>query len=268
MRCVRGLRLGVLVAAAVTVGACSASATRSSTSRSITAIVVMLRFDARRRSDVEAARIVVLRRLSALGVPGAKVDLDFGRDLMLVRLPGERADPVSNLVFQTGELRFRPVLAVMPYASDTAASSQGAPSTCRNGTLITPPGSSASGARVVLADLQKTACFVLGPTLIDGTDVDGALAVKNPESSQWQVDIRFRNNDFVTKVAVPYVHRQIAIELDGVVQSAPVINPGITGRDVTISGTFTQTYARALALALQYGALPVHLHYISTETTS
>ena len=40
-------------------------------------------------------------------------------------------------------------------------------------------------------------------------------------------------------------------------QSAPTINPGITGRDVEITGEFTQGEAKELALVLRYGALPV-----------
>ena len=55
----------------------------------------------------------------------------------------------------------------------------------------------------------------------------------------------------------PYVGKQVAIELDGVVQSAPTINPGITGQDVTISGNFTRKQAHDLALVLRYGSLPV-----------
>ena len=42
-------------------------------------------------------------------------------------------------------------------------------------------------------------------------------------------------------------------------------NPGITGRDVQISGSFTERQARDLALALRYGALPVQ--FDSTQQT-
>ena len=41
------------------------------------------------------------------------------------------------------------------------------------------------------------------------------------------------------------------------VQSAPVINPGITGKDVEITGNFSQGQAKDLALILRYGSLPV-----------
>jgi preprotein translocase subunit SecD len=45
-----------------------------------------------------------------------------------------------------------------------------------------------------------------------------------------------------------------------------VINPGITGRTVRISGDFTQGEAKDLALVLKYGALPVQ--FADNETTS
>ena len=60
--------------------------------------------------------------------------------------------------------------------------------------------------------------------------VGSASAQYDPHTSQWVVDVKFKNDDFVNKVAVPYVNKLVAIELDGVVQSAPEINPGITGQ--------------------------------------
>ena len=76
------------------------------------------------------------------------------------------------------------------------------------------------------------------------------------------------NDDFLRKIARPLVGRLVAIELDGVVESAPEINPGITGRDVEISGSFTEREAKDLAVVVRYGALPVHLQFVSATTTS
>ena len=84
----------------------------------------------------------------------------------------------------------------------------------------------------------------------------------------WEVNVHFKNNDFVQKVAKPYVNKQVAIELDGVVQSAPTINQGITGQDVTISGNFTSKEAHQLALVLRYGSLPVQLVPQTAQTVS
>ena len=80
------------------------------------------------------------------------------------------------------------------------------------------------------------------------------------------VTVTFKGNDFVDKVAAPYVNKQVAIELDGVVQSAPKINPGITGKQVQITGNFSQGEAKDLALVLKYGALPVQFDQTSRRS--
>jgi preprotein translocase subunit SecD len=137
--------------------------------------------------------------------------------------------------------------------------------TCRDGKLVTPD---IAAKQVVLPDLQKSSCYLLGPTIMTGRNVGTATAVINPTSAAWEVNVHFKNNDFVTKVAVPYVNQQVAIELDGIVQSAPKINTGITGQDVTISGTFSSKQAHQLALVLRYGSLPVQLVAQTAQSVS
>jgi preprotein translocase subunit SecD len=137
--------------------------------------------------------------------------------------------------------------------------------TCQNGKLVTPD---VADQQVVLPDLNHTACYSLGPTILTGRGVGTASAVIDTTTAAWIVNVHFKNNDFVTKVAVPYVNKQVAIELDGVVQSAPTINPGITGQDVTISGTFTSKQAHQLALVLRYGSLPVQLVSQTAQSVS
>ncbi|MDQ1386055.1 MAG: preprotein translocase subunit SecD [Actinomycetota bacterium] len=128
--------------------------------------------------------------------------------------------------------------------------------TCQNGKAVTPD---VADKQVVLPDAKKTACYLLGPTILTGRNVGTASATVNSTSAAWEVNVHFKNDDFVKKVAQPYVGKQVAIELDGVVQSAPNINQGITGQDVTISGNFSSKEAHQLALVLRYGSLPVQL---------
>jgi preprotein translocase subunit SecD len=137
--------------------------------------------------------------------------------------------------------------------------------TCQNGKLVTPDVADKS---VILPDLNHTACYALGPTILTGRGVGTASAIIDTTTAAWIVNVHFKNNDFVTKVAVPYVTKQVAIELDGVVQSAPTINQGITGQDVTISGTFTSKQAHQLALVLRYGSLPVQLVSQTAQSVS
>jgi len=144
-----------------------------------------------------------------------------------------------------------------PGGSTTTTAPAKQPTSCENGALATPREKATAGANVILPDRKHQLCYLLGPTLMTGRDIGSADAVINPTSATWQVNLTFKNDDFVNKVAKPYVNQDVAIELDNVVQSAPRINPGITGRDVQITGSFSESEARALALALRYGSLPV-----------
>jgi preprotein translocase subunit SecD len=91
----------------------------------------------------------------------------------------------------------------------------------------------------VLTDPRHTVCYVLGATRLRADDVERARTVVNPASSEWEVSVRFANDDFVREVASVEVGEQVAIVADGVFESAPIVNVGITGRDVTIAGTAT-----------------------------
>ncbi|MDO8564477.1 MAG: protein translocase subunit SecD [bacterium] len=62
------------------------------------------------------------------------------------------------------------------------------------------------------------------------------------------------------------VGRVLAIFLDGVPISTPVIRQAITDGNAQISGGFTPTEARDLVRNLNYGALPVPISLISTQT--
>jgi preprotein translocase subunit SecD len=118
-----------------------------------------------------------------------------------------------------------------------------------------PPGQ--RDAQVTLLDNHNTTCFFLDKTIMTGTAVGSAQAVVDSQNGGWQVNVTFKNDDFINKIAKPYVNQNVAIELDGVVESAPKINSGITGHNVTISGSFSDKEAHNLALVLKYGSLPV-----------
>lgn len=129
------------------------------------------------------------------------------------------------------------------------------PKTCAD--VATPRAKQQADQPVILPGAgSDPQCYALGPTILTGKNVSGAAA-RYDSTSGWLVDVTFRTNDFVTKVAGPMVGKNVAIELDGVVESAPTINPGITGKKVQISGRFSEKDAHNLALVLKYGALPI-----------
>ncbi len=64
-----------------------------------------------------------------------------------------------------------------------------------------------------------------------------------------------------SRVTAANVGRRLAIILDGVVQSAPVIESAISSADARITGSFSQQEVMDLSLILRSGALPARLTY-------
>ncbi len=121
-----------------------------------------------------------------------------------------------------------------------------------------PPESCAKVRGVPDAD-AKNGCYQVGPVLLTGASVLAAQASRAADSggTSWGIDVTVGKNVF-RPIATGYVGSQIAIVVDGVVLSAPVINPGITGDIFRISGLFDATRARGLAAAFASRAtLPV-----------
>src|SRR5581483_1317765 len=73
------------------------------------------------------------------------------------------------------------------------------------------------------------------------------------ERDGWVVHLRF-DSEGAKKfgdITAAHVHHRFAIVLDGVIQSAPVIQDAIYGGDAQITGRFTEEEARGLASVLQ-----------------
>jgi preprotein translocase subunit SecD len=230
--------------------------------------MITLRYSTDETANLGIARSILKNRLAAIGFPDAVVDIDLARHLMVVRLPGAQMPtrPVAPL-FETGKLEFRPVLGAVPYGAPYSPAAQ-VVSGCGNGKLVTPRSKdNASSPQVILPDKldrrgHHTVCYLLGPQLLTGEDIGSATQFRDPTNG-WQINVHFKNDDFITKVAQPEVNQQVAIVLDGIVESAPTIQSGITGRDVSITGHFTEAEASDLALALRYGSLPIQLDFVS-----
>ena len=116
--------------------------------------------------------------------------------------------------------------------------------------------------------------FVLFPSVMTGTAIASATA-EQTQTGEWVVQCGLTPAGSATwdRVSKIYFHNYMAIDLDGKVQSAPLIQPtqatwtSFMGQ-IQISGNFTQGSANALATVLQYGSLPVPLHILTYETVS
>jgi preprotein translocase subunit SecD len=84
----------------------------------------------------------------------------------------------------------------------------------------------------------------------------------------WEIDLQFKR-DAARKFASitgRNINKRLAIVLDGVVQSAPVITERIPQGRASITGRFTPEEARDLAIILRAGALPAPLRIVEERT--
>jgi preprotein translocase subunit SecD len=127
---------------------------------------------------------------------------------------------------------------------------------------------------------------VLGPADMKGDLVANASQQLDPTTGQYSVLLTFTGagSTRFDQVAAPRYacYKQSpsnppfcsleAIELDGVVESAPTIQSNTFNGQATISGStaspFTSSQASHLALVLKYGSLPVRFVPQSTQTVS
>ncbi len=236
---------------------------------------------------------IIRNRVDGLGV--REPEITRQGDTILVQIPGvEDQARAIDLVGQTAELRFRPVLsdgvAGAPFDAGVVAG-------CANADLLTsgdPTPDSVAGECMIGVDKQTpTRTMLLGPApaLIDeGATAGGRLNGEALESAsarfqltEWTVNISFRSgspgiDDFNSLAAScagatpacpatgvdPNTGRavgRIAIEIDGVIESSPTVGTANFDRDAIVisGGAMGEQEAKDLALVLRFGALPVEL---------
>ena len=120
---------------------------------------------------------------------------------------------------------------------------------------------------------NKTIAEVFVTTGLDGQYLDSARldftsSGGSQISGQPLVAITFNSEgrDLFAKITRDNVGKVLAIFLDGQMISSPVIRDAITDGKAQISGGFTVDEAKSLVRDLNYGALPVPVELISTQT--
>ena len=253
-------------------------------------------------ANMQEVVTILNNRVNGLGVSGATVNLQ-GKDVV-VSVPGvSDARTVLAAVGQTAQLLFRPVLCETGPAAKHAKAVKTVPScganylmTAANLAVNTSTGSPTNNIgldpqytniastqpqndnknqTVILPALGTNSVrYVLGPAELTGQAVKTAIAQQD-QVGAWVVNYSLTGagSPAWDKVAQANFHAELAIELDGVVQSAPLIQPNQTSFSSfngqgQISGSFTESSAKNLALAMQFGALPVRLTALTTRTVS
>lgn len=107
----------------------------------------------------------------------------------------------------------------------------------------------------------------LGETLLTGSYLKNAdVSYDNLGRPQIQFEMTPEGAKIFAQITRENIGRQLAITLDGVVQTAPKINSEIPSGSGVITGNYTVEEAKATATLLNAGALPVKAEIVETRT--
>jgi preprotein translocase subunit SecD len=165
-----------------------------------------------------------------------------------------------------------PTSSVSP--AETAAGNAYLALDCSNKSKLADVGQAAPADYLATCSTDGTTKYLLGPSLVSGSDVSTAEAIpvtaNNVVTGAWQVSLTFNKAGtaaFASATTSLYSQYQssstypsgaFAVTLDGIVESAPQVDQGaITGGQAQITGSFTASQAQSLATVLSYGALPL-----------
>lgn len=263
-------------------------------------------------SELNETVSILTNRVDGLGVSGATVGTQGG-DVLVQVPGVKNARKIITSIGQTAQLYFRPALCGAPAFVGKSSSSAKKAATklpsCSSTSSLTEANigvtvnSSTAGYTSKnpapdssLADYPSTAPtkdlktktvllpeisgagpytrYLLGPAQLTGHAIATAIA-QQTSLGKWVVSytLTSKGTPAWESLAQKNFHQIVAIELDGVVQSAPLIQPAQSsfssfGGKGQISGNLSETQAKKLALAMQFGSLPVRLIAQNTQTVS
>lgn len=200
-------------------------------------------------SSMAALRSVIERRINALGVAEPIITTQTVRtgtgteDRLIVDLPG-----VTDVAQATNQIGETPILEFR--TENPNYDPQKLTGKVVNGTL------QLSGPEQFL------------PTQLTGAYLQSARVEFDQRTNQPHIAIKFNKegSDLFEKLTAENVGKTVAIYLDGAPISTPTVNEKITGGEAVINGQFTPKEAKELAERLNFGALPVSVELISTQT--
>lgn len=204
-------------------------------------------------------RDVIERRVNVFGVSEPVVQVERSsvvageqNERLVVELPG--VTDVTTAVEEIGKTPLLEFKLVDQVALTEQLDSE-------NGTDTDSQASSSVSSEVYL-DTGLTGRYLSSAALEFASGNGGQL------SNEPIVSIHFNSEggDLFEQITRENVGENLAIFLDGELISAPRINETIAGGRAIISGGFTPEEARSLAQNLNFGALPVPIELVSTQT--
>jgi protein-export membrane protein SecD len=205
---------------------------------------------------MDTAKNIVERRVNGLGVSEAIVQSQ-GETRITAELPGvNNPDQAIETIRSTGQLEF-----VDPQGLNLQ---QGMIINTTNKPTAVQDYLASPGADPTVTPYGEQ----LFTTAMTGDVLRTAIS-RQDQYGQWEIgfELTGEGNDQFFNYTSTHIGQPMAIVLDGVVLSAPVINAAIRDQGV-ISGQFTDAEAGSLAIQMRYGALPVPLKVVDVRSIS
>ncbi|MBP6881754.1 MAG: protein translocase subunit SecD [Candidatus Pacebacteria bacterium] len=216
-------------------------------------------------------RDVIERRVNAFGVSEPVVQVERSSfvaerqsERLVIELPG-----VTDVGQAVAEIGKTPLLEFKLYSEDLAKEQDSlrsldslstATSSAASGTTQAVEGGTTS--ELPFADTGLTGRYLKTANMEFAGGQTGQVA------NEPLVSVSFNDEGakLFADITRAHVGEQLGIFLDGELLSAPTINEAIVGGTAIISGDFTMEEARSLAENLSFGALPMPIELVSTQT--
>lgn len=223
------------------------------------------------RDAVDRATEIIRNRIDQFGVAEPMIAKQ-GEKWIVVQLPGIK-DPkaAKDLIGKTALLEFRivnkskeanQVLDMLREKGISPEDYRANPSGYPEITEIMPEGAS------VFSSKEDTGYYVLDKAALTGAALSNAKVEFGGQFGQPIVSIEFNKEGgrAFAEITERNIERNLAIVLDDIVQSAPVIRSRIPDGKAIIEGNFNAEDARLLATVLRAGALPAPVNVIEERT--
>ena len=204
---------------------------------------------------VDQAVKTIRNRIDEFGV--AEPDIRKAGDRIQVQLPGlSDPDRAIQIIGKTAHLEFK----IVDDETDQAKLQKG----------VLPPGREIGVERRTNPDgtVVEKPILLKSEAVLTGEHIADARMNFDQNTNQAYVGLTFtaRGAKIFERVTGESIKKRMAIILDGKVYSAPVIQDKISGGRAQITGRFSKTEARDLAVVLRAGSLPAPVVIMEQRT--
>lgn len=231
--------------------------------------------------SIERLLAVLRSRIDQYGISEPVIQRQ-GEDRIAVDLPGiEDPEAALDLIGRTAVLEFRQVLGESPrvpaqpmrsnYDSDEQfAAAQGRWQQAKkevDAYVKQMQESVKTNPDIVVGKGEDGAAYLLGKLYVSGKDLSKADTTFD-QFGKAAVSLKFNTDGakLFDEATAANVGKQIAIALDGIIISAPVVQQRISGGEAQITGKFSTSDANKLAIMLRAGALPVSVEILENRS--